>query len=256
MTDVTPGRRHHLNEMLVQAFYTAILKPGDNYVDVGANVGHHTIRMARCVAPSGRGLAVEPIPSLADQVTRLLASESITGTEIANVAVAQEPGTAEFFVRPDFLGWSSMFESHVRPDDQSEPEVITVEITTLDELVESAGFEQLACMKLDIEHSEFNALRGATKVLSNLRPALVYENSPRAAASINGYSLDEFFDFFSDLDYVLHTILLSRFDRDFVAASTTRLPIYYIATPREHPFTADPHSYLDVTAARAELGDG
>jgi hypothetical protein len=40
--------------------YRRLLKPGDTVPDIGANIGAHTLHLARCVSPSGRVIAFEP----------------------------------------------------------------------------------------------------------------------------------------------------------------------------------------------------
>src|SRR5687767_10401878 len=40
--------------------YQRLLKPGDTVIDIGANIGAHTLQLARCVSPGGRVVAIEP----------------------------------------------------------------------------------------------------------------------------------------------------------------------------------------------------
>ena len=42
-------------------FIRSILKPGQTFVDVGANIGWHTLLAARSVGETGRVLAFEPV---------------------------------------------------------------------------------------------------------------------------------------------------------------------------------------------------
>ena len=240
---------HHIYENLVTAVYSAALSEGDGFIDVGANVGHHTWQMAGCVGATGKGYAVEAIPSLADQVRRLLEIKEMPWVHVENVAVADEPGEADFYFRHDFTGWSSLFEGHVHPKDQGETEVFRTRIETLDRLLETVELPPITCMKLDIEHSEFNALRGGRATIDAHRPVIVFENSPYAAATINGYDIGEFFDWFDALDYRLFNIFFDVFDRAvYDGTRPIELPVYYVALPQDHPgLNAEPAEYFGVT---------
>lgn len=239
---------HHVYENLVTAIYQATLHPGDSFIDVGANIGHHTWQMGEAVGPTGRGFSVEPIPRLVEQIGRLLAIKKIDWVHVENIAVSNEPGEAEFFVRNDFTGWSSLFESHVHPDDVGETEVIHTKIDTLDNLLASHELGNVSCMKLDIEHSEFNALRGATETVRKHRPVIVFENSPHAAAEINEYAIEDFFAWFANLGYQLFTIFFEPFTLDlYNATDPDDLPIYYCALPTEHlALQGDPATYFSI----------
>src|SRR5262249_3039442 len=94
-------------EVLVQHVYEALLRPGDVAFDVGAHVGRHTAPMARCVGPTGRVLAFEPLPSCADELRRASAAGRV---EIHDCALGATPGHAEFVVAVDQPAYSGLRE--------------------------------------------------------------------------------------------------------------------------------------------------
>jgi len=54
-----PGRYYDpINQILIRR----LLRPGDTYIDVGANVGMHTLLASRTVGPAGRTYSFEPHP--------------------------------------------------------------------------------------------------------------------------------------------------------------------------------------------------
>jgi FkbM family methyltransferase len=65
----------HLIELLL-----TLIKPGDTVVDVGANIGLHTLHLSRAVGPNGRVLAFEPDPS-----NFALLAENLHNNECVNV---------------------------------------------------------------------------------------------------------------------------------------------------------------------------
>src|SRR5690349_17641739 len=50
----------------IQRFISCI-RPGDTFIDIGANCGLYSLFAARKIGPRGRGIAIEPIPEMADR---------------------------------------------------------------------------------------------------------------------------------------------------------------------------------------------
>ena len=65
MQDTHTGWLGDFFEEIINAIYSAILKPGDLAVDCGAHSGLHTFPMSKLVGLSGRVVAVEAIPDVA-----------------------------------------------------------------------------------------------------------------------------------------------------------------------------------------------
>ena len=58
----------HGYEDKITQYMEAHLKPGDTFLDVGANIGYHTLHAAKLVGPTGFVHAIEPHPSNAAQL--------------------------------------------------------------------------------------------------------------------------------------------------------------------------------------------
>lgn len=227
-----PSLSHQLYENLVTAVYEVELNAGDTFIDLGANVGHHTWRMASAVGETGRGIAVEPVPDFADRVAGLLEDKSITWVEIVRSAVSDFNGETAFFVQPDHIGWSSMFAAHRHPADEPDTaQEISVPVGKLDDLVNIEPSERLGVIKIDIENAEFAALRGAERLLVDARPIVIFENNPRGAARHGGYEVSDFFDFFAAADYDILSLVL----QPIRTAEEWRMcpSSYYLALPSE-----------------------
>jgi predicted methyltransferase len=50
-------------QSMPEAVCRAALRPGDIAVDIGANVGRHTLPVARAVGSSGKVIAFKPLPT-------------------------------------------------------------------------------------------------------------------------------------------------------------------------------------------------
>lgn len=251
-------------ERLLGHYYHQVLRPGDGFIDVGARIGHHLFPMARMVGPSGRGIAIEASPAVARALTERVAQDPAFRDHVKVIegAAADREGHATFYIRENFSGWSSLYEEHVHPGEEGEEKAVDVGFVQLDQIVEAEGMESCAFIKLDIEHAEFPALRGGRKMLRAMRPVLCFENAPRKAAELNGYTMDEFASFFEDLEYDLYDIFLNRVTRQRLARDV-RLPSYYLAWPTERgaltpefigAAEAVVQDFMDKTEARARAG--
>lgn len=118
--------------------------------DVGANVGYHTLALAR-IRPV---VAIEPVPELADLVRRHAALNKLPVT-VVEAAVADRVDAPYRLRRSNVdLGMSRLARGDGEP----------VKITTLDELAKQYGVPGL--VKMDIEGEEVLALRAADSLFS------------------------------------------------------------------------------------------
>lgn len=180
-------------EKLIEECYRAELKPGDYAVDGGAHGGLHTIPMARCVGPMGRVIAFEPIPSICAWLAGNV--ESFPNVEVNQKALAEECGIATFRYLPREPWLSSL---NVRGNESGkEVEEITVTLFALDNL---AHFP-IKFIKLDLEGAEFHAISGGKALIAKQSPVIAFECGRIDAARSAGYSAEEFFALFRDLDY-------------------------------------------------------
>jgi FkbM family methyltransferase len=127
------------------------LKPGDVFVDVGANCGIFTAFAAKCVGPEGHVIAIEPIPEMIERLRFNVAANGFTNVVIFETAVGDEVGTAALHVHPRNRGKSSMAS-----DAAGTP--IQVSVTPLADVVASAGVRRIDSLKIDIEGFEDRAL--------------------------------------------------------------------------------------------------
>jgi FkbM family methyltransferase len=140
-----------------------LLRPGDLAVDVGANLGWFSLVMAAAVAPGGEVWAVEPMPPILPALKRNLELNDSLGVRLFEVALGKSSGTAELHV------FSGLPHGHasVSTLDRSDYTAHAVERRTLDELL---GGRTPAFVKLDVEGSERDVLRGADAILAADRP--------------------------------------------------------------------------------------
>src|SRR5205814_1997897 len=149
-------------------YLKAIAKPGSTVLDVGANIGFHTLEAWRAVGNTGRVISIEASPAHADAVRRNLETNDFPTGEIINVAVGARDGEVSLGLPEG--GNEGMFGINAGPE-----KAFSVPLRRIDDLLDARGVDRLDLIKIDIEGSELEALRGATRTLSSHQPAILIE---------------------------------------------------------------------------------
>ncbi|MDO9708806.1 FkbM family methyltransferase [Paracraurococcus lichenis] len=137
------------------------LPPGGLFVDVGANIGNHTLFAAGVCG--ARVLAFEPAPALAEHCAATLASNGLAGAlDLRRQGAAAAPGAARLLPGPA----GNAGETALEPDAAGE-----VALVRLDDAVGEAP----DAIKIDVEGMECAVLEGARGLLARHRPALYVE---------------------------------------------------------------------------------
>ena len=147
----------------------SLLRDGNVFADVGANIGLHTVAAARVVGADGRVFAVEAAPATVDHLRRSIKLSGVS----ANVSVL--PFAAGARVEHDRVmhlsstsGHSSLFSL------ADEIGQASVAVSTLDELIEGP----VDLVKIDVEGAELDVMLGMPRLLSNPEIAVVVEFAP------------------------------------------------------------------------------
>lgn len=184
LLDVEPGRYysdyalgHYLDNNqapepeLIHVLFRA-LKPGDLAVDAGANVGFFTIIMSKLVGPTGKVIAIEPDRRNVDVLRKNLDINDCFNVEIVERPLSDTEEHGPFFENVE-NGQSSL---HYKP---AEARTRFQTTTTLDAVLATQRFVLPTLLKMDIEGSETDAVRGIGGVNCDI-PYIVSEINPEA----------------------------------------------------------------------------
>lgn len=150
------------------AFLLSGIGEGDIVVEAGANIGAHTVAIAKKVGPRGRVLAFEPQRVVFQTLCGNLALNSITNTFGFNCALSDEE--TELSVPPvDYARPANFGGLTMTGPGQGEP----VAARRLDGM---GRLPRLELLKIDVEGMEAAVLRGARETIARHRPALYVEN--------------------------------------------------------------------------------
>ena len=148
--------------------FRQIVQPGQIVVEVGANIGAHTVALSRMVGPTGAVLAFEPQRLLFQTLCANLALNSCVNVAARQEAVGAEPGELLVPVlQPDTPNNFGGLPLGTRYEQGEAVEVVTID---------SLNLTACRLIKMDIEGMEAEALQGAAKTIRRHRPALYVEN--------------------------------------------------------------------------------
>lgn len=150
-------------EHLKQKAFAAAIRPGDVVYDLGANAGFYSLLASVLVGPEGHVFSFEPVPSNVTFLRKHLELNGVRNCSVMEVAVSCSDETATFAIGPN----SSM--GHLTVDSQNALRVRTI---ALDNLIASGQARPPNVIKCDIEGGEYDALRGASQILSQYIPII------------------------------------------------------------------------------------
>jgi len=152
--------------------------PGDVCYDIGGWRGFFSGVMA--LANAGKVIVFEPLAENAERVRRVIELNPGLPIELIGCAVGEKEGRAEFLVMPQ-TSMGKLADSEFQKTEKA-VEKITVDIATLDSLIERGEIAPPNVVKIDVEGAEFLVLKGFSRALGEYKPALFLEIHTRDLA--------------------------------------------------------------------------
>jgi FkbM family methyltransferase len=155
----------HVRDVMMQ-----ILKPGSTFVDVGGNVGLHTIFAASIVGATGKVFAFEPLPHMFKTLKLNIDINGMGGIVTPfQMAVSDVEETKTFSNFKSHSAMSGFTVPQIRLETFNETEEQSVEVievltTTLDQKFAN---QRVHGLKIDVEGYESLVIRGAHEVIKN-----------------------------------------------------------------------------------------
>ncbi len=188
----------------VAAFYQRFIKPGMNILDVGANIGFHTLHAAALAGSTGRVYGVEPDPANTALLNLSLSlNTSRAPVEVIQAALSDARGELVLTDLGNPANSGARFTHRDRallerlvhgPD----PTFGTVRAFRWDDERLDAPLD---LVKIDIEGYEPFALAGMEKSLERHRPIVLSEFAPSNLRQIGGVEPAAFLDSFRRWGY-------------------------------------------------------
>ncbi len=212
-------------------FMQTALRPGDLFVDVGANAGYYALLASRLVGEDGGVIAFEPSPAIRERLERNVRLNGLTNVSVSPQAVSLAEGEASFYESSDARnsGLGSLLVGAGRSADARK-----VPTTSLDALAATL-LRGIDVLKIDVEGAELDVFAGGERLLSRAdAPLVVFESSATAGS----------FSKLRSFGYEVRALCFDpgaglRFDEDLAAAdafSSYEAPSYVGLKPSRGSF--------------------
>lgn len=168
------------SESEVQVFRDAI-QPGSVVLDIGANIGTHTVALSRIVQETGIVFAYEPVRNNFNTLAGNVAVNNLINVYCFQRALSNYSGT--LYVPELDLNQTVNFGglSFADDADYSQGPNYPVQLMTIDEL----NFLRLDFIKMDVEGMEKEVLEGGKQTIEKFKPTLYVEDDrPQKSESL------------------------------------------------------------------------
>ncbi len=143
------------------------------YLDIGANIGNHTVHFAKFLAD--RVIAIEPNPSVIPVLWQNVRANNLTNVEVEVVGLGAHTGIYSLSLPHDAS--KNVGRMQLVPFESGSQGL--VHIYPLDELILSTRIVceglSVSLIKIDVEGMQFEVIKGALCTIREHRPDLVVE---------------------------------------------------------------------------------
>ena len=159
----------------IQLLLNHTLRPGERFVDVGANNGMVALHGASLVGASGLVEAIEPNPSCCDRIREQIQLNAISHLHVHQCALSDEAGPCELKTVAGHTGFITL-RAMADDDRRVYSKTIDVQALRADDILREDP-RTVSVIKIDVEGYECHVLRGFKQTIEKDRPILVSEVS-------------------------------------------------------------------------------
>lgn len=167
-------------EPSLNAFIRKHLKPGDTAIDVGANIGAHTLGMARAVGPQGQVHPIEATGYAFRKLKRNIELNPAIAPQISPhhcMLLAEKP-TSDEAIPVDAIHSSWPFDTKESRHNKHQgvfKAVGDAKKTTLDALIDDLSIDRIDLIKIDVDGNELDVLKGGQTTFTKYQPTIIME---------------------------------------------------------------------------------
>ena len=149
-------------------------EPGTDVLDIGANFGLNSISMHKRVPLTGTLHLFEPQPDVFSMMQ--YNTRNIPSRKLYNICLGSHTTMVHFEQYPQNIGATFMvgialMQNQTAPPGHNAVSLVAVPLDTIDLGVKN----RISLIKMDVEGSEYDVLKGARKTLQFYKPTLIIE---------------------------------------------------------------------------------
>jgi FkbM family methyltransferase len=199
-----------------------LISEGDNFFDIGANIGWYSINIASACRDA-KIFSFEPIPKTYTQLNRNVQLNLLKNITTYNFGFSDRDDEFPFYCYSEGSGNASSANLTGRDD----VEVVNCKVKTIDDFIVETS-QHIDFIKCDVEGAELMVFRGGIKTISRDLPIIFSEILRKWTAKFN-YNPNEIFNLFRGVGYDAYTVkdaALIRFGK--MDESTTETNFFFL----------------------------
>jgi FkbM family methyltransferase len=157
--------------------YTRLIRPGDIVLDIGANIGAHTLPLAKCVGRDGHVYAFEPTSAFRKLNANIALNPEIKPriTVVQALVSSRDGGELAPAI---YSSWPLVKTNGLHELHQGRLQSTAgARAVSMDSYLTEAGIDRIDLVKLDVDGFECDVLEGWTS-LARWRPRILMELAP------------------------------------------------------------------------------
>lgn len=200
---------------------------GNNFIDIGANLGYMSINASKIVGPKGKIISFEPDNTIYNLLENNIFLNNVENIKLNKIGLSNYNGEASFNIATE-SGLSRLENKNNNLEGLILQTKTTIKVNTLDSYILDNNLTNLKIhmIKIDVEGHELNILQGAINLLKDSKPIIILEINPGALIQ-NDLSLTNIFDFLNSLEY--DSFFINSHSADIIRFS--RNPTFELITP-------------------------
>jgi FkbM family methyltransferase len=191
------------------------LRPGDGFVDVGANIGYFGVLASQLVGDTGEVVTIEASPMFHERLLQQARLNDCGNIRAVNAAVSDSRKTLTFILASS----QNMGANSIVPYDGPAESTFEIEAIPLPDVLDPAEITNARVIKIDVEGAEGGVVRGMAPMLDKLRPdaEITIEVTPDRMAQL-GDSADELLQTMRDHGFHVYRLANSYAPESYPAA--------------------------------------
>ncbi len=186
-------------ETYLKTQFNNLIKQGDIVLDVGANIGFHTMYFAELVGKQGKVFAFEPIPINYHALQENLKLNEFSQIITVNKALGDINSSLNIHIDENKTnpGAFNLLESGIKNT--------VIECVRGDDFLKTNGIDKVDFIKIDVEGYELEVLKGLMESIKSMMPIIIFEYDDLYQSKLNANS-KSILHFLIGLNYGLYKI--------------------------------------------------
>jgi FkbM family methyltransferase len=182
--------------------YKKIVKKGDIILDIGANIGSHTLPLALITGKNGQVFAIEPTEYALNKLHKNISLNKDLACHISVHQVMLVADENERLESDIYSSWPLFHDGkRIHPEHKGQlMETKGAVAMTLDHMVRQMHITTIDFIKLDVDGHEYSVLMGGKETLKTFTPKILMEFAPYL---FDAEEFEKILIFLKELDYSL-----------------------------------------------------